>query len=277
MTSARSSDRSSRSAGPKLGGTLSSLTTTLTKGSSAAGPTTVPRVPPGTGGPPLPRETVLVTCTRAPTSRPPARYSRISFTTQFSRFLLPSSRWLNETVTRCWESELLGPITEPRTPSRTTIAPPTLRSRVAMTALPRRKFPAMAVSTSSGSQAISSTASSPLRAKRTRSRRCGGCSSRAGPTMMPGIPGATERPLEASNGLAARTRVPTWCPPTRACLNSSGRQFSRLSLRSSRCSNCTQMRPEELAGPTTQPRPACRTTTLPRTRKSLTETTVSPH
>ena len=61
-----------------------------------------------------------------------------------------------------------------------------------------------------------------------------------------------------------------------ASLNSSGKQFRRLSLWSSRCSNCTQIRPEDDAGPTTYPLPPCRTTTLPRTRRSRAATTVSP-
>mmetsp|Transcript_30805 Transcript_30805/g.88505 ORF Transcript_30805/g.88505 Transcript_30805/m.88505 type:complete len:207 (-) Transcript_30805:373-993(-) len=196
MTSWRSSARISRSEGPPKVKGLSRRTRTFIRGSSAEGPTTVPRVPPGT-------------CTRAPISNPLARYSLISLTTQFSRFLLPSSRWLKETVIRCCESELLGPMTEPRTPSRTTMAPPTLRSLVAMTALPRRKLPAMAVSMSSGSHTISSTISSLERAKRTSSRRPCSSGSRAGPTMIPGMPGAMVRPREVSSGRAARTRTPT--------------------------------------------------------------------
>ena len=54
--------------------------------------------------------------------------SLISFTTQFNRFRLLSSRWLKLTVTRCWESEWLGPTTVPSTPSRTTTWPPTRKS-----------------------------------------------------------------------------------------------------------------------------------------------------
>mmetsp|Transcript_68775 Transcript_68775/g.224013 ORF Transcript_68775/g.224013 Transcript_68775/m.224013 type:complete len:210 (+) Transcript_68775:1141-1770(+) len=209
MTSWRSSARISRSEGPPKVKGLSRRTRTFIRGSSADGPTTVPRVPPGTAGWPSCKVTVRPTCTRAPISNPLARYSLISLTTQFSRFLLPSSRWLKETVIRCCESELLGPMTEPRTPSRTTTAPPTLRSLVAMTALPRRKLPAMAVSMSSGSHTISSTISSLERAKRTSSRRPCSSGSRAGPTMIPGMPGAMVRPREVSSGRAARTRTPT--------------------------------------------------------------------
>ena len=51
---------------------------------------------------------------------PKARCNLISFTTQFSRFRLLSSRWLKLTVTRCCASEWLGPTTVPSTPSRTT-------------------------------------------------------------------------------------------------------------------------------------------------------------
>ena len=59
---------------------------------------------------------------------PKARCNLISFTTQFRRFRLLSSRWLKLTVTRCCASEWLGPTTVPSTPSRTTTWPPTRRS-----------------------------------------------------------------------------------------------------------------------------------------------------
>mmetsp|Transcript_87256 Transcript_87256/g.242039 ORF Transcript_87256/g.242039 Transcript_87256/m.242039 type:complete len:229 (+) Transcript_87256:646-1332(+) len=91
ITKATSSARTSRSAGPPPGGRLSSRTTSRARGSSAEGPNTTPLEPASTGGQSS-CDTVCMTCTRAPTSKPPAKYSRISVTTQFRRFRLPSSR-----------------------------------------------------------------------------------------------------------------------------------------------------------------------------------------
>mmetsp|Transcript_75826 Transcript_75826/g.245543 ORF Transcript_75826/g.245543 Transcript_75826/m.245543 type:complete len:209 (-) Transcript_75826:312-938(-) len=71
MTSVTSSARISLSGGPPAGGP-SRRTSSRASGSSAEGPSTMPRVPACTCGHSS-RETVCTTCTRAPTSKPPAR------------------------------------------------------------------------------------------------------------------------------------------------------------------------------------------------------------
>mmetsp|Transcript_137023 Transcript_137023/g.251953 ORF Transcript_137023/g.251953 Transcript_137023/m.251953 type:complete len:237 (-) Transcript_137023:51-761(-) len=102
ITNATSSARQAHSTAsvPPPCDTMSKRTSRRSSGSSGAGPTTSPHVPTATGARPS-TEIVRVAWTRAPTSRPPGTKRRISLTTQFKRFRLPSSRWLKDTVTRC--------------------------------------------------------------------------------------------------------------------------------------------------------------------------------